>query len=87
MKREILCPICRANRRKLFPTDNPYPEEHIRFVDGIAKIGMLCDSCIITISPGDECTAFSGWADYGGIPYYEWEPEYITINEQREINR
>jgi len=78
MKREILCPKCRINVRKLFPTDNPYPGEHVMFIDGMALMQYRCDNCDNTILPGDKCTAFSSWADYGGVPYYEWEGEYIN---------
>jgi len=79
MKREILCPECRVNYRKLFPTNTPYPGEHLKFVDGKSSLSVICDSCTKPIEPGDDCTAFSAWADYGGIPYHKWESEYIDI--------
>jgi hypothetical protein len=81
MKREILCKKCEAERRKLFPTESPYPGEHIKFVKGIAKSEMVCDGCVILteIHKGDEICAFSIWADYGGIAYHAWEFEFLKI--------
>lgn len=81
MKREIICEKCEGETRKLFPNANPYPGEHVKFVKGKAKKDLICDSCadeLTAILEGDDCCAFSIWADYGGIPYYEWEHEFIT---------
>ena len=78
MKREILCKFCKFEIRKLFPTDTPYPQEHVKFVNGHAKQDFICDSCGTEISKSDPCTAFSSWAEYGGIQYYEWEYEFIS---------
>lgn len=79
MKREILCVWCRPNVRELFPTDNPYPGEHVKFVDGTAKMDRICDQCGCPIEAGQTCTAFSSWADYGGIPYFPWESGYLEL--------
>lgn len=55
----------------------PYPGEHVRLYRGIAKRQFICDNCGETIEEGKDCTAVSIWADYGGIPYYPWESEYV----------
>jgi len=78
MKRLIVCPECRKILRALFTTDNPHPGEHVKFVDGSAKNGFKCDNSGEDIAKGESCTAISMWADYGGIPYFEWEKDYLT---------
>ena len=78
MKQEMLCQHCAADTRKLFPTDNPYPGEHVKFVPGKARTWLRCDSCGEGLSTDTVCTAFSVWADYGGIPYYPWEKDFIN---------
>lgn len=77
MKREILCPECFVKMRKLFPTDTPYPGERVKFVPGRALYGFNCDSCGNNIKEASPCNAVSIWADYGGVPYSEWENNYI----------
>jgi len=77
MKREIVCGKCREELIKLFPTDNPYPLEYIKFVDGKARKEFFCDQCGREINKEENCTAVSIWADYGGVPYTEWEPDYL----------
>ena len=77
MKQQIVCKKCEPSLRKLFPTDTPYPGEHVKFVSGKAKRDFLCDRCGCDINATDSCHAVSTWADYGGIPYYEWETEYL----------
>jgi hypothetical protein len=88
MKREILCLKCAAERSKrhglihvpeLQAIVDPFPGEHVKYVRGISKSNFFCDACatINIINPGEECFAISTWADYGGIPYFEWEDEYI----------
>ena len=83
MKREIVCPEGRRTLKRLFPTATPYTGEHVKFVDGTAKEDFFCDSCVPThtILKGEPCTAFSAWADYGGIPYSPWEEEYLEVKE------
>ena len=77
MKRQIVCVPCRKALRKLFPTDTPYPQEHVKFVDGKAKDEFLCDSCGEAIFLAQECTAVTFWADHGAQPYSEWEGDYV----------
>lgn len=77
MKREVLCKDCAVQMRKMFPNDSPYPGEHVKFVNGKSKVQCICDRCSKPINPGDEICAFSSWADYGGVPYSEWEDEYL----------
>ena len=79
MKREIICEKCEVKKRKLFPNENPYPGEHIKFVKGKAEKELICDGCTDynPIHKGENCCAVSIWADYGGIPYYQWESQFI----------
>ena len=77
MKRELLCPACTVKARKLFPTDTPYPGEHVKFVSGKALYGFTCDKCGCPIKEETPCNALSIWADYGGAPYSKWENDYI----------
>lgn len=90
MKREILCLNCAAERfkryglayvPKLQAIVDPYPREHVKYLRGISKGDFFCDACasLKPINKGDECFAVSTWADYGGLPYYEWEYEFITF--------
>ena len=78
MKREILCTNCKNDLRKLFPNDNPYEGEHIKFVSGTANHTMICDKCETSILQGTLCHAISIWADDHGIPYYPWEQDYLS---------
>ena len=88
MKRDILCPICAAEHRKLhgIPENSqephsPYPGEFVKFLDGKALFEMMnngcfhCDSCYETILPGQPCVAASIWTTR--VPYYPWEEAYI----------
>jgi len=77
MKREIICPECREELRKIFPTDTPFPGEYVRFVDGHARKPFICDNCGADIPHGLKCTALSMWTD--NFPYTEWENDYIAI--------
>jgi len=86
MKREILCPDCRESRLKLCGLEyshesrilfDPYPGEHIKIIKGRANRHFLCDICNKQIETDDDCFAVSTYADYGGMPYYEWEHEYV----------
>jgi hypothetical protein len=78
MKQEIICKECLPNLQTLFPTDNPYPGEHVKLVEGKAKNNFICDQCGKEIVAEDKCVAFSVWADYGGVPYYNWEGKYLS---------
>ena len=85
MKQEILCSECDIYLRALFENEPPLDGEHVKFVHGRAKKTMFCDGCVYPreIKRGDSCTAFSLWADYGGIPYYPWEQDYIKTEAPR----
>ena len=80
MKREILCQSCEEKVRKLFPVESPYPGEHIKLVNGKSLKNMVCDGCDKFIIEGEAVCAFSIWADYGGVPYYSWESDFIEID-------
>lgn len=45
LKREIFCPKCAQAARTQFPTEQPYPGEHVKFVPGFAKSPFRCDHC------------------------------------------
>lgn len=79
MKQEIVCPGCTAELQNLFPTADPFPGEHVKFVDGEALSPYMCDQCGAQIDQGDKCTAFSIFTDHGAQPYYEWEHEYLEV--------
>lgn len=89
MKQQIICMKCRAELWKLFPTDTPYPGEHVRFCDGKALDDYICDNCGKKINIDDNCCAHSIWSDHGAQPYYSWEGEFIDIliidNEEGEV--
>uniref|UniRef100_A0A6M3LFE4 Uncharacterized protein n=2 Tax=viral metagenome TaxID=1070528 RepID=A0A6M3LFE4_9ZZZZ len=80
MKREILCQACIEKMRKLFPSDNPYPGEHIKRVIGKARQDFECDNCGQPVATGDECMCFSIYKDGG---YLEWE--YVFIDYERPL--
>ena len=86
MKQEILCEDCAKRTRERFPTNNPYPGEYVKFVDGTAKKACLCDGCPTRrpIAEGEPCTAFSIWAEHGRIPYYPWEQEFLNVIPTKE---
>ena len=86
MKQEILCLGCGKKRMKghglVYSKEfgrlvDPFPGEHVKYEEGKAKAPFLCDFCGCEIMPTGRCFAVSTWADYGGIPYYEWELEFI----------
>jgi len=81
MKRDIICAKCRPRLRGLWKSDSPHPGEHVKFVDGTARGDFKCDSCGCNIKYDEPCTALSIWADYGGVPYTAWEPEFIKKGE------
>ena len=81
MKQEIICKTCYPELKETFPSDNPYPGEHVKFVEGTAKLYMTCDHCNSAIIFGEECYAFTIWADYGGQPYFPWEDKYLILKQ------
>lgn len=83
MKRQIICKSCQYKTKKRFPSDNPYPGEYLKFVEGTAKHPMICDDCGTPIIREEECCAFTIWADHGRQPYYEWEGEYLNLKEDK----
>ena len=76
MKREIFCAGCSLEMRDLFPTNEPYPGEHVKFEVGLAKEEYICDYCGKVIQPGQTCVAYSNWVDHGQL-YQPWEHDYI----------
>jgi hypothetical protein len=36
----------------------------------------MCDNCAKIIEEGEDCVAFSMYAE--GIPYFEWEDQFVT---------
>lgn len=78
MKREILCEKCAENKKKLFPSPDPYPGGHVRFVDGKAKFYNLCDDCMMPLPSGTKITAVTIFTDTR--PYHEWESGYLETS-------
>ena len=81
MTRDILCSTCATDRRELFPNDNPYPGEYIKFVPGYALEDYFCDLCGGAIETKQACTAYSIWTNRR--PYTAWESEYIKLKEDQ----
>ncbi|MCK4521380.1 MAG: hypothetical protein KAU20_02315 [Nanoarchaeota archaeon] len=79
MKREILCSICEAGRRKRYPNGLPYAGEHLKLVNGKALWGLICDYCGKIIQKEEDCCASSIWADSMKLQYYKWEHEYLQL--------
>jgi rubredoxin len=77
VKQEILCPKCTVEMKVLFERNPPPTGEGVKFVSGAALREYRCDSCGHDIDQSSECTVFSIWSDYGRIPYYAWESEFI----------
>ena len=73
MKRMIACEKCAYRAAPC------YPGEWFVRLWGKAKKEMLCDYCIpsMEIKPGDKCAAESMGLVGHGIPYYQWEFEYV----------
>jgi hypothetical protein len=86
MKREIVCSEkCKPKFSYKLLTDekgisyiaDPYPGEYCKTVKGKAKGIYICDACGKSIKKGDVAIAISIWADYTGLPYFEWEDDFI----------
>lgn len=82
MKRMIACEKC-AQRPEPY-----YEGEWFKRVSGTAKADMLCDWCstgkgralqATLIKKGEKCAAESMGLNGHGIPYYEWESEYLIL--------
>ena len=56
-----------------------YEGENNKSKRGNAQEEFLCDQCAGKIPQGSPCYARSIWMDGQGIPYYEWEKEYIVV--------
>lgn len=89
MKREILCPDCAQQSRKLHSlqpmnsdathlADSPCPNESVILKFGRAAGLYNCDHCNKIINGLDPCAAFT---IHTGL-YYEWEQEYIIFREE-----
>lgn len=81
MKRELLCHRCgllRLDAHKKLEWSN----ELYCFMRGSLMIhGLVCDRCNISLKFHQTVWCASYWSKVQGIPYYEWEHEYI-INEK-----
>ena len=71
MKRTISCKECISIPAPYFVG------EWYKRIQGIAKGDMLCDWCGAKISKDDKCFAESMGLNKQGVPYYQWETEYI----------
>lgn len=73
MKRMIACEKCSHEPAPY------YPGEWFKRVTGTAKKEMICDYCYPQkiIPQGAKCAAESMGVNGHGIPYYQWEGEYI----------
>ena len=90
MKREILCFSCENNSRKRFKCDSvdfavPFANEYVKYVPGKAKRCFTCDHCGLLLRTGDVCCAVSIRTTRGGIPYYEWEHEYLELSNKSVV--
>lgn len=87
MKKEILCIKC-IEQINTHPTyisagscySHINHNEHIKLTWGYALMYYRCDLCDNTILKDDVCCASSMWSDVHGIPYHEWEQDYIKID-------
>jgi len=77
MNKQIICKICYVDVRDRYPTDSPFPGEHIKFVHGLALNDYICDLCGCSLLSDCNCTAYTIWADRGRQPYSPWEHDYL----------
>lgn len=80
MKRDILCPSCGEDNRRLFPVKEPYPGEFVKFVEGTAINHYRCDLCGRNIARNNDCLAFTIFTKTR--PYTAWESQYINIKKE-----
>ena len=86
MNCQIICETCYTKVRNRYPTDSPYPGEHIKFVHGLASKDFICDLCGLALPTACDCTAYTIWADHGGQSYSPWEDRYIFKMQIRDTN-
>lgn len=66
----------------MFPSDTPYPGEHVRLTPGTAQRAFVCDVCNGPIRPGQNVVAFSVWTDRSpGSKGTAWTSAYINAPE------
>jgi len=78
MRRELLCRTCADEAMKQMGN---YPGEHHKWRSGTVQERMFicCDRCVADLPSGTWVMALSIWTDRGGIPYYEWEHDYLDF--------
>jgi hypothetical protein len=78
MKRQIICNKCRHDQ---IGHIKDYPGEWWKSKPGKALSPLLvCDSCGKPIEKNAVCHAQSFGRYDQGIPYYEWEQDYIEVH-------
>ena len=82
MKRDIICTECGIEQLDLFPSDEPYPGEYLKFVPGLALTEYLCDICGGAIFEGEPCIAYS--ISTRKTPYFAWESNYIKETKKED---
>lgn len=86
MKRELQCRECAEHLKNVF-NKTPAPGEHVKYVEGVLKLsGLICDFCGRPLEVGKNVYCMSIWADYGGVPYYQWEHEYVIYKEENNVD-
>ncbi len=80
MKKEIYCMKCKFRVQTVIDIDQLPPGEHVKYVDGVLKIGMdcVCDFCNRPLYSGMKVCCFSNFIDEKA-PYQTWEEEFIHI--------
>jgi len=77
MNQQIICESCYADVRKRYPTNSPFPGEHIKFMHGLASKDYFCDLCGRDLPVACDCTAYTLWSDRGRQPYSPWEHNFL----------
>jgi len=86
MKREILCEKCESHLESPKRFASKYPGEHQKIVAGLAHADFKCDSCGRDLEKEALVYCVSLWADYGGIPYFVWEHECVSILDKKALD-
>lgn len=82
MKRELQCVECADTLKRNVFSKPSAPGEYVKYIKGqLLHDGLICDYCGKPLEIGEEVYCMSIWADYGGVPYYKWEHEYIMSEE------